>query len=89
LSVIGRYLLLPEVFEHLGRGDRGAGGEIQLTDAMARMIGRRPFHGYRFEGTRYDCGDKLGFLQATVAFALAREDLGGEFARYLGSLDLG
>ncbi len=76
LAVIGRYILEPEVFEHLGRIGRGAGNEIQLTDALARMIGgKSPFHGFRFEGRRFDCGDKLGFLEATVAYALARPDL--------------
>jgi UTP--glucose-1-phosphate uridylyltransferase len=80
LSIIGRYVLQPDVFDHLDRQDRGAGGEIQLTDAMARMIGAMPFHGLRFEGVRYDCGDKIGFLQANVAFALARPDM-GEAAR--------
>ncbi|MFP6773277.1 MAG: UTP--glucose-1-phosphate uridylyltransferase GalU [Alphaproteobacteria bacterium] len=75
LSVIGRYILMPEVFDHLGKMERGAGGEIQLTDAMAKMIGQQPFHGLRFEGERFDCGDKLGFLQATVAFGQARDDL--------------
>src|SRR5574338_165846 len=63
LSILGRYVLQPEVFDHLDRQERGAGGEIQLTDAMARMIGGVPFHGLRFEGVRYDCGDKIGFLQ--------------------------
>ena len=76
LSIIGRYILQPEVLQELDRQEVGAGGEIQLTDAMARTIGRLPFNGYRFEGRRYDCGDKAGFLEATVAFALAREDLG-------------
>jgi len=80
LSIIGRYVLQPEVFDHLDRQERGAGGEIQLTDAMARMIGAMPFHGLRFDGVRYDCGDKIGFLQANVAFALARDDM-GEAAR--------
>ena len=80
LSIIGRYVLQPEVFDHLDRQERGAGGEIQLTDAMARTIGAMPFHGLRFEGVRYDCGDKIGFLQANVAFALARDDM-GEAAR--------
>jgi UTP--glucose-1-phosphate uridylyltransferase len=75
LSVIGRYILEPEVFEHLDRHERGAGGEIQLTDALARMIGNKPFHGLRFEGRRFDCGDKAGFLEANIAFALARPDL--------------
>jgi UTP--glucose-1-phosphate uridylyltransferase len=86
LSVIGRYILLPEVFRHLDRMERGAGGEIQLTDAMAKLIGRSPFHGLRFEGTRFDCGDKLGFLQATVAFGLERSDLRDGLRRYLNSV---
>ena len=75
LSVIGRYILEPDVFDHLDRHEKGAGGEIQLTDALARMIGNKPFHGLRFEGRRFDCGDKAGFLEANIAFALARPDL--------------
>ena len=75
LSVIGRYILQPEVFGHLDNHERGAGGEIQLTDAMAKMIGHRPFHGLRFDGERFDCGDKAGFLEANLAFALNRKDL--------------
>jgi UTP--glucose-1-phosphate uridylyltransferase len=75
LSIIGRYILDGEIFSHLSRHERGAGGEIQLTDAMARMIGRMPFHGLRFEGRRFDCGDKAGFVEANLAFALARPDL--------------
>jgi UTP--glucose-1-phosphate uridylyltransferase len=75
LSVIGRYILQPEVFGHLSGHERGAGGEIQLTDAMAKMIGRSPFHGLLFEGERFDCGDKAGFLEANLAFALDRDDL--------------
>lgn len=75
LSIIGRYVLLPEVFEHLSRHERGAGNEIQLTDAMAKMIGKYPFHGLRFAGERFDCGDKLGWLQANMAYALACDDL--------------
>ena len=75
LSIIGRYILLPEVFGYLDERKAGAGGEIQLTDSMARMIGGAPFHGLRFEGTRFDCGDKAGFFEANVAFALARPDL--------------
>jgi len=63
------------VFDHLARGQVGAGGEIQLTDAMARMIGRRPFHGIRFDGRRFDCGARLGYLEAIVACAQARPDL--------------
>jgi UTP--glucose-1-phosphate uridylyltransferase len=75
LSVIGRYILMPEVIEHLARMERGAGNEVQLTDAMARLIGRQPFHGLRYEGERFDCGDKVGFLEAQIAFALQRPDL--------------
>jgi UTP--glucose-1-phosphate uridylyltransferase len=78
LSIIGRYVLLPEVFEHLGKKEKGAGGEIQLTDSMAKMIGTSPFHGLRFEGRRFDCGDKAGFFEANLAFALARDDLRDE-----------
>ncbi len=88
LSIIGRYILQPEIFAILDRGEKGAGGEIQLTDAMAHLIGKQAFHGYRFEGTRYDCGDKLGFLKATVALALARDDLGQDFTAYLRTLKL-
>ncbi len=69
LSIIGRYVLLPDVFEHLGRKEKGAGGEIQLTDAMARMIGGKPFHGLRFEGERFDCGSKIGWLAGNIALA--------------------
>lgn len=76
LSIIGRYVLLPEVFGQLDRQEKGAGGEIQLTDAMAKLIGKAPFHGLRFEGRRFDCGDKVGFLEANIAFALDRDDLG-------------
>ncbi len=76
LSIIGRYILQPEVFDHLDKKAVGAGGEIQLTDAMAQLIGGAPFHGYRFAGKRYDCGDKVGFLEANIAFALARPDIG-------------
>ena len=76
LSVIGRYILQPEVMRVLEGQGKGAGGEIQLTDAMARMIGDQPFHGLTFAGTRYDCGDKAGFIQANIAVALSRDDIG-------------
>jgi len=85
LSIIGRYVLLPEVFRELDRQERGAGNEIQLTDAMAHTIGRAPFHGLRFEGRRFDCGDKVGFLEANLAFALARDDLAGQVREVLAS----
>jgi len=75
ISIIGRYILQPEVFARLDRQEAGTGGEIQLTDAMASLIGRQPFHGFRFEGTRYDCGGKTGFLEATIAHALTRPDM--------------
>ena len=80
LSIIGRYILQPEVMVELGRQQSGAGGEIQLTDAMAGTIGSLPFHGLRFAGTRFDCGSKEGFLEAQIAFALARDDLGPAMA---------
>lgn len=75
LSIVGRYILQPQVFEHLEAFETGAGGEIQLTDAMAKLIGHQPFHGARFDGERFDCGDKAGYVAANIAFALARADL--------------
>jgi UTP--glucose-1-phosphate uridylyltransferase len=75
LTVIGRYVLMPEVMAHLAKMEKGAGGEIQLTDSMAKLIGTQPFHGLRYEGRRFDCGDKAGYLEAQVAFALARDDM--------------
>jgi len=81
LSIVGRYILQPEVFGHLDRQERGAGGEIQLTDAMARLIGTQPFHGVRFEGDRFDCGDKVGFIAANLAYGLDRPDLADALRR--------
>ena len=75
IAVVGRYIIEPGVFAQLDRQDRGAGGEIQLTDSLARQIGVAPFHGFRFSGERFDCGSKIGFLQANIAFALNRNDL--------------
>ena len=75
IAVVGRYIIEPGVFAHLDRQDRGTGGEIQLTDSLARQIGVVPFHGLRFSGERFDCGSKIGFLQANIAFALQRADL--------------
>jgi UTP--glucose-1-phosphate uridylyltransferase len=83
LAVIGRYVLLPEIFGVLDAQRPGAGGEIQLTDAMAALLGRQPFHGYRFEGRRFDCGDKIGYLEAIVAMASRRPDLQPAFAEML------
>jgi len=75
LSIIGRYILQPEVFDQLSRQDKGAGGEIQLTDAIARTIGAVTFHGYRFDGERFDCGQRRGFIEANIAFAMEVDDL--------------
>ncbi len=83
LSIIGRYVLTANVIPHLARMERGAGGEVQLTDGMARLIGEVPFHGLRYEGTRFDCGDKIGFLEAQVAFSLRRSDLGPAVRSFL------
>jgi len=88
LAIIGRYVLTPEIFSSLQAIDPGSGGEIQLTDALRHLLGSRPIYAYRFEGTRYDAGDKLGFLKATVEYALRRDDLGGPFREYLRSLNL-
>ena len=83
LAVIGRYIMLPDVFDHLSRHQRGAGNEIQLTDALSAMIGAAPFHGLRFEGQRFDCGDKAGYIKANIAYALARDDLREEIAGFI------
>jgi UTP--glucose-1-phosphate uridylyltransferase len=83
LSIIGRYILMPQVIEYLSKMERGAGNEVQLTDAMAKLIGHSPFHGLRFEGERFDCGDKVGFLEAQIAFSLARPDLAGDVRAFL------
>jgi UTP--glucose-1-phosphate uridylyltransferase len=88
LAIIGRYVLTPEVFDSLQSIDPGSGGEIQLTDALKHLLRSRPIYAYRFEGTRYDAGDKLGFLKATVEFALRRHDLGAQFREYLKGLSL-
>ncbi|MCX7364556.1 MAG: UTP--glucose-1-phosphate uridylyltransferase GalU [Alphaproteobacteria bacterium] len=86
LALIGRYVLLPEVLGHLDRHETGAGGEIQLTDAIARMIGGPPLHALRYAGRRYDCGSRLGFLEANVAIALDRADTAAETRALLGRL---
>jgi UTP--glucose-1-phosphate uridylyltransferase len=78
LAIVGRYILQPEVMAILGRGERGQGGEIQLTDGLKRLVDTQPFHGVRLRGTRFDCGSKIGFLEANVAFALGRDDLEGD-----------
>lgn len=88
LAIVGRYVLIPEIFQSLLAIEPGSGSEIQLTDALRHLLRSRPIYAYRFEGTRYDAGDKLGFLKATVEFALRRHDLGGPFRDYLKSLKL-
>ncbi len=85
LAVVGRYILTPWIFEHLQRQRAGQGGEIQLTDAIATMLAEERVLAYRFEGTRYDCGSKLGYLQATVAYGCKHGEVGKEFAAYLKS----
>jgi UTP--glucose-1-phosphate uridylyltransferase len=79
LSITGRYILQPELFNVLSSQAAGAGGEIQLTDAMLTLAKSQPFYGFKFEGTSYDCGSKIGFLTANVAYGLDREDLAKEF----------
>lgn len=89
LAIIGRYVLTPDIFGAIERTEKGSGGEIQITDAMRLLLKERDFYAVRLEGTRHDAGDKLGFLIATVEFALKRDDLGEDFKEYLRSLDLG
>ena len=88
LAIIGRYVLTPDIFDEIKKTKPGAVGEIQITDAMRSLLKKRPFYAVRFEGTRHDAGDKLGFLIATVEYALKREDLAPEFTEYLKSLRL-
>ena len=88
LAIIGRYILTPDIFAEIEKTTPGAIGEIQITDAMRSLLKKRPFYAVRFEGTRYDAGDKLGFLIATVQYALKHEELAPEFREYLKTLDL-
>ncbi|MGB8260489.1 MAG: UTP--glucose-1-phosphate uridylyltransferase GalU [Terracidiphilus sp.] len=87
-AIIGRYVLTPRIFELLEQTQPGAGGEIQLTDGIKALVSEEPVFGYTFEGKRFDAGDKFGMLQATVEFALKRQDLGGKFREYLNGLSL-
>lgn len=87
-AIIGRYVLTPDIFDEIEKTKPGAIGEIQITDAMRSLLQKRPFYAVRFEGKRHDAGDKLGFLMATVEFALKHEDLASEFREYLKSLKL-
>ncbi|HMV53023.1 MAG TPA: UTP--glucose-1-phosphate uridylyltransferase GalU [Rhodocyclaceae bacterium] len=86
-AVVGRYVLTPQIFEHLRNVQPGAGGEIQLTDAIASLLKEEAVLAYQFEGTRYDCGSKLGYMQAQVAFGLKHPDVGAEFAAYLKQMN--
>jgi UTP--glucose-1-phosphate uridylyltransferase len=86
LAVVGRYILQPEVLQILEARETGAGGEIQLTDAMAKLIGKQPFHAQTFDGARHDCGDKAGFIQANIALALERADLEGPIREFIATL---
>ena len=88
MAIIGRYVLTPKVFDKLEQTPRGTGGEIQLTDAIEALMEEQPVHGYAFEGTRYDAGTTMGWLKASVELALARPDLGPEFADYLRGREL-
>lgn len=89
LAVVGRYILTPKLFDLLETQERGAGNEIQLTDAIARLLGTQRVLAYNFIGKRFDCGSKLGYLQAQVEYALAHDEVGDDFRDYLLSLDLG
>src|SRR6185369_12402982 len=86
LAVVGRYILQPEVMAILNAKETGAGGEIQLTDAMAQLIGKQPFHAQTFDGARHDCGDKAGFIQANIALALERPDLAEPVRAFIRNL---
>jgi UTP--glucose-1-phosphate uridylyltransferase len=88
LAIIGRYIFTPDIFEAIEKTTPGAGGEIQITDAMRLLLKERPFYAVKLDGVRHDAGDKLGFLIATVEFALKRKDLGNDFREYLRSLKL-
>jgi len=87
LAVVGRYVLTPRVFHHLENGQPGAGGEIQLTDAISALLAEQQVLAYRYQGVRYDCGSKLGYLQATVEYALRHSEVGAAFGAYLKSLE--
>jgi UTP--glucose-1-phosphate uridylyltransferase len=86
LMLPGRYILQPEVMQVLDRKEKGAGGEIQLTDAMAQLIGTQPFHGVTFDGDRHDCGEKVGFIIANLAIGLQREDVAPALRAYIADL---
>ena len=86
LGIIGRYILQPDVMRELDKGEQGAGGEIQLTDAMAGLIGKQPFHALKVDAVRHDCGDRAGYVIANLALALDRDDVGPAVRDYLNKL---
>jgi UTP--glucose-1-phosphate uridylyltransferase len=88
MAIIGRYILTPRIFRKLASTRRGKGGEVQLTDALKSLLKDEPVYGFIFEGKRYDAGDKLGFLKATVEYALKEPTMGRQFRKYLKSLKL-
>ena len=88
LAAVGRYILTPRIFELLEKTEKGMGGEIQLTDAISELIQEQTVHAYQFNGVRYDCGTKLGYLQATVAHAFKHPEVSEEFKQYLRSLNI-
>jgi len=83
LSVVGRYILQPEVLDYLAAFETGAGNEIQLTDSMAKLIGKQPFHGLKFDGRHYDCGSRLGFIEANLAYGLNDPEIGNHVSKIL------
>ncbi|MEA2060382.1 MAG: UTP--glucose-1-phosphate uridylyltransferase GalU [Thermodesulfobacteriota bacterium] len=89
LAIIGRYILTPHIFDLLGQKKAGAGGEIQLTDAMEKLLKTQPIFGYKFEGTRFDCGDKAGFQMANLAFAMERPEIKEKLSQFIKTMDLG
>ena len=86
LAVIGRYILQPDVMRVLDKGEAGAGGEIQLTDAMAQLIGKQPFHAVKVDAVRHDCGDKAGYVLANLALALEREDIAPQIREFISTM---
>jgi UTP--glucose-1-phosphate uridylyltransferase len=86
LAIVGRYILQPEIFDLLDKGERGAGGEIQLTDAMAKLVGTQAFHAHSFDGDRHDCGDNAGFIQANIALALERPEIADSIRAFIRNL---
>ncbi|MCG8564194.1 MAG: UTP--glucose-1-phosphate uridylyltransferase GalU [Desulfobacterales bacterium] len=87
LAIVGRYILMPQIFDYLGRKEAGAGGEIQLTDAMKRLLQDQPIFGYKFQGRRFDCGDKAGFQMANLAFALERPEMRDQLMQFMKEME--